>query len=142
MIDLKKYDDLIQIHEPLIKKDGKKFKRQICSLGYLDAIYDEKEYAKYIPDDEECISLYADGYREGKIDKKNDRVKTALTKSIWICKLARFDHINNFNDRELSEKAQVLYNIELSDLSEFGIDEELTEEAITDTYKEIEKKVH
>lgn len=117
MIKAKYYNEYIETREPLKKKKGSKFRGRIHFLGYLDGLYNEEEYKRYVPNDEECISLYAKGYNEGKIDRENKTSKLAFTKSIWLSKLATKDYENGFRGRNLSPEAEELYNLDYDDLS-------------------------
>ena len=120
MIKSKEYNKLVQVHEPLEKKNTKKFKRDLYSLGYIDGLYNEHEYERYIPDDNECTRLYNEGFKEGMSDRITNSRKTIFTKSMWLEKLAIIDYKNGYRDRRLSEEAKTLYDFNYEDLMEFG----------------------
>ena len=121
MIKSKEYNEFIKTHDVLKKKNTSRFKRLVYSLGYFDGVYGEEEYKRYIPDDEECINLYANGYLEGKTDRENKTNKFFHDKPAWIIKLAVSDYKNGFRDRKLTEEALELYNIEYDDLNFYGV---------------------
>ena len=88
MIKSREYNEFIKTHETLKKKNTGKFKRHVYCLGYLDGVYKEEEYKRYVPDDEECIELYAKGYIEGETDREKGENKFFHDKPAWIMKLA------------------------------------------------------
>ena len=112
----KKYNDYIKINKPLEKKNTESFKNKIYSLGYIEGVYDEHEYIRYIPEDEECFDIYARGYKDGEKDRVNDTSKLSFPKSSWIIKLAYYDYQDGYKDRNLSEKAKKIYDLHYTDL--------------------------
>ena len=106
MIKAKYYNEYIETREPLKKKKSFRFKNRIHFLGYLDGIYNEEEYKRYIPNDEDCINLYVKGYSEGKTDRESKTSKLAFTKSVWLSKLATRDFEKGFRGRNLSPEAE------------------------------------
>ena len=135
MIETKKYNEFIATHDVLEKKNTKKFKRYVYTLGYLDGLYGELEYKRYVPEDRECKILYSEGYGEGVNDNIKKTSKIPFTKSVWITKLAVSDYKNSFNDRHLSEEAQEFYDLNYNDLMLVCGDENITDE----DYAEAEK---
>ena len=138
MIETKRYDEYISTNEVLKKKNTRKFERYVFSLGYIDGLYGEEEYKRYVPEDDRCNLLYETGHKEGQKDKENNSSKTSFTKSVWLSKLAVTDYKNGYRDRNLTEEAQILYDLNYEDLIEIG-DRPITDENYAEAEKHFKK---
>ncbi len=132
MIKGKDYNEFIQTNKKIKNDKSKKLIDKVYFLGYIDGFYDEHEYKRFIPDDDDCIGLYVKGYDEGKTNREIDSGKVIFPKKVWLLKLALYDYSNGFRDRKLSKSAEEYYNLHYDDLIKYGV---IDNETLSDMIK-------